>query len=346
MPVRRVVLPLIAVLACLVSCAPPGEELEAADAITVDQVATAVRAPLWSFRYDVLLGVTGDGRIAAVQGLASGDGDVDTAFSAPLADVGRNVEISPLDESVLLVPQPGSGRVARVRIADLTVTDALDAGPAPDLLALDSGSRTLLSLSADASTVTPVDLHRERVLAATRVDARPGALVQGAARGRQLDFHVVDHTAVTHFQGVDPPAGPVGRLTPGATAVAGDGAKVSRVYVAPAGGGQVLALDSDSDGKGLKVVGTADLGEDVRFLATDDTRIYAVTDRRVVVLETHSFDGYSGGEIPVIRDFDYRAALSGEPKAAPVAGVTVGAHRVFLTFSGAPWVVGVAKPRV
>ncbi|MFM1722101.1 hypothetical protein ABEU20_000646 [Rhodococcus sp. PAM 2766] len=309
-------------------------------------MATALHAPLWSFQYGKLLGVTDDGRIAAVEGLASGGGEADTALSAPLADMGRNIEISPLDESTLLVPQPRAGSVARLDIADLSVTDALDAGPEPDVLALDSGSRTLLSLSADASTVTPVDLHRDRLLPATRVDARPGALVQGAARGRQLDFHVVDDSAVTHYQGVDPPVGSVGRLTPGAAAVAGDRAKVSRVYIGPAGTGKVLAVDSDSDGKGLKVVGTADLGEDVQFLATDDTRIYAVTDRRVVVLETHSFDGYAGSTIPVIRDFDYRAALSGEAKDAPVAGVTVAAHRVFLTFSGAPWVVGVAKPRV
>lgn len=342
--VRRAGAVLVAVVLGLSGCASPGDRLEASDPVIVQQVDAALHAPLWSYRHDVLLGLTDDGRVAEVGGLGSAD-TTHTDFSAPLSDVGRSLEITPLDESVVYVPQPASGHVTGLRIGDLVPESTLDAGPAPSYLASNSGSRTLLSLSADGSTVTPVDLHRTRVLPATRVDARPDAQVEGAARGRRLDFHVADTGGVAHFVGVDPPAERSGNLDLSVAALVGDGAKVSRLYVAQRDSGRLVAVDSDTDEKGMRVVASADLGEPVRFVATDDTRVYAVTDHRVVVLAAHSFDGFSGGVIPVIREFDYRAALPESAKTAPVSGLAASTDRVYLTLAS-PWVVGVAKPKV
>ncbi|WP_233608540.1 hypothetical protein [Nocardia stercoris] len=192
-----------------------------------------------------------------------------------------------------------------------------------------------------------MELHRNIRLSSTRVDAGPGATVRGANRGRQLEFHVVGPGGVTHYEGESPPAERTSALDVGVVAAAGDGTKVSRVYVAERDSDRLLAVDEQSDNESLRVVGSAALGEPIRYLATDDTRIYAVTEQRVTVLETRSFEGYTAGVIPVIRTFDFRAALpEGPARSAPVSGIAAGNDRVFVTVSGQPYVVAVAKPRL
>jgi hypothetical protein len=67
----------------------------------------------------------------------------------------------------------------------------------------------------------------------------------------------------------------------------------------------------------------------------------------VVALETASFTGFPHQSIPVIRATNYRADLpAGAVQAAPVSGMAIGPHRVYLTLAGTPHVVSVAKPRV
>jgi hypothetical protein len=58
-------------------------------------------------------------------------------------------------------------------------------------------------------------------------------------------------------------------------------------------------------------------------------RIYAATDREVVVLQTASFTGFPHHSIPVIRIINYRASLPAGPvQAAPPSGMDIGPHRV------------------
>jgi len=48
----------------------------------------------------------------------------------------------------------------------------------------------------------------------------------------------------------------------------------------------------------------------------------------------------------LIRSIDYRAGLPDAARTAPLSGMAVGPHRVYLTFAQVPYVVSVAKPRI
>jgi hypothetical protein len=67
----------------------------------------------------------------------------------------------------------------------------------------------------------------------------------------------------------------------------------------------------------------------------------------VVTLETASFTGFPHNTIPVIRVINYRAGLpGGSVQSAPLSGMAIGPHRVYLTLAGTPYVVSVAKPHL
>jgi hypothetical protein len=126
---------------------------------------------------------------------------------------------------------------------------------------------------------------------------------------------------------------------------AGDGAAVSRSYVAGHDDNVLYVVDSRRGGDGLEVLATAKLPSPIRDLGSDDTRVYAATDHEVVVLQTASFTGFRQQKIPVIRVIDYRAGPSGGAvRSARLSGMAVGLHRVYLTLADTPHVVSIAKP--
>jgi hypothetical protein len=331
--------------AATVGCGSSASDLESAPAVTVQRVGTAVREPVWSYAADALLGLTADRRVAKIAGLGGGSRP-DTLLSARLPDVGENLQISPVDEHTAYVPEPSRGEVALVRVGDLRVAGTLAAGREPSYLALDSGLRVLLALSADGSTVTAVDLHRGTTMPPTTVDAGPRAEIEGANRGREVEFHVIGPDGIAHYKGHASPADKKGEFDSATVTSAGDGTKVTRIYAAERGGGTLLAVDSRRDGTGMHVVGSADLGAPIRYLATDDTRIYAATERRLFVLEARSFEGYDHGTIPVIRSFDIVERRPPGLARAALSGMTVGPHRVYLAVRDRPYVISVAKPRL
>lgn len=57
----------------------------------------------------------------------------------------------------MLVPEPSRDKVAVIDLDSLLPLDEFDAGPAPAYISEDAGMRVLLALSADGSSVTPVD---------------------------------------------------------------------------------------------------------------------------------------------------------------------------------------------
>lgn len=333
---RRWLIPAAAALV-LAGCAAPGTRLESPDAVAVARIGAAVRAPVWSFDADALIALTSD-RVVKVTGLSGGRPV--TAGSAPLPGLGPDLQISPVDEGTALVGEAND--VALIRLSDLAAVGRLAAGPAPSYLALDSGQRMLLALAADGSTVTPVDLHRRTALAPTVVNAGPRAQLDGANRSREVEFPVYGPRGVAHYKGDSAPAPRLGADDTPVTAAAGDGTTVTRLYAARPGG-TLVALDSRRDGAGVEQIGSADLGAPIRYLATDDTRLYAATDRQLVVLETRSFTGYADGSIPVLRRFDLPMAAD---RPEPWSGLTVGPHRVYLTVRDRPEVISVAKPRL
>jgi len=121
-------------------------------------------------------------------------------------------------------------------------------------------------------------------------------------------------------------------------------APVTRSYVAGRNSNTLYAVDSRRRGDGLTVLASTRLPSPIRELGTNDTGIYAATDHEVAVLETDSFTGEQ--KIPVIRVIDYRAGLPAAVQSAPLSGMALGPHRVYLTLAGAPYVVSVAKPQL
>ncbi len=307
-------------------------------------VGAVLHEPVWSYHSHALVALTDDDRVAEVKAGAR-PGEADTRLSAPMA-VGRNLQISQKDDRLLFVPQPQRSRVAVLNLETLRQIGDFDAGPAPAYLAQDAGLRVLLVLSSHGTSVTPVDQYGFRKLPTAGITGDPADSIDGANRGREIDYHLYAPSGIRHYQGSSPLPRERGSLPMDVAVSAGDGTAVSRSYVAGHDSNVLYALDSRRGGEGLEVLATARLQSPIRDLGTDDYRIYAATDHRVVVLETASFTGFPGQQIPVIASIDYRAGLPDAARTARLSGMAVGPHRVYLTFAQVPYVVSVAKPRV
>src|SRR6185437_5319138 len=234
-----------------------------------------------------LVGVTDDGRLASSTE-PLGPGKANTVVSAPM-DAGRNLQISQKDDRHVYVPQPKRGKVAVVDLATLNPLVQFDAGPAPAYLSQDAGMRILLALSADGRSVTPVDQYGLRKLPTATITGDPADTIGGANRGRDIDYHLYGPSGIRYYKGTSSPPSEHGSLPIDVAVAAGDGTKVTRSYVARRDGDLLYAVDSRRGGEGLEVVGTVRLPSPIRRVGTDDTRIYAVTDRELVTLETDSF---------------------------------------------------------
>ncbi|MCK8645733.1 hypothetical protein ACRU13_09000 [Mycobacterium colombiense] len=333
----------IAAAAITTGCSHPGASLESAPDVELWRAGVTLHEPVWSYRTHALVALTDDHRLAEV---TAGDrgGDAKTEFSAPIA-TGRNLQISRKDEGDVFVPQPDRGRVAVVDLQSLRQVDDFDAGPAPAYLSEDSGLRMLLALSSDGTAVTPVDQYGYRKLP-TAVSGASADTIDGANRGRELDYHLFGASGIRHFQGTSSPAPQRGSLDFDVAVSAGDGTAVTRSYVAGHDDATLHAIDSRRGGKGLEELASARLPSPIRELGTDDTRIYAATDHELVTLEAASFTGFPDGRIHVLRTIDYRSGLPPDARAAELSGMAVGPHRVYLTFAHAPYVVSIAKPRL
>lgn len=337
-----------ALLGLLPACAAPGTRLAAEIPVAVLRISAPIHQPVFSFGTDTLLGLTDDNRIAKVDVPAqAARADAPTTFSPALDDIGRNITISPQDDSTAFVAQPASERVAVVDIDALQPIGTLTAGPQPSYLASDAGYEVLLALSADRSTVTAVDLHRNDVMGSQPVSGEPAqTTIEGSERGRVVEFHLVRPDGIAHYQGGRMPVEKKADMGIGVEAAATDPVKVSRAYLAERGSDRLLAVDTRG-GSDLRVVGSAALGEQVREVAADHYRIYAATDTRLVVLASHAFEGYRDGRIPVLRSFEYRRELPLDtPGGVPLAGLAVGRDHVYLAVAGQPYLVQVAKPHV
>lgn len=327
------------------ACSAPGTSLEAAPAVVTWSVGTPLHNPVWSYRLHSLVALTDDHRLAEI---TPGDSPqaAKTRVSGPLA-AGRNLQISQKDDRIVYVPQPDRGRVAGVDLENLRQVDDFDAGPAPDYLSEDAGMRILLALSADGMSVTPVEQYGLRKLPTAKVGDDPADTIDGANRGRDIDYHLFGPSGIRHYKGPSSPPEERGSLGIDVAVAAGDGTAVGRSYVAGHDDNVLYAVDAGRGGHGLTVLASTRLPAPIRALGTDDTRIYAATDRELVVLETASFTGFPQQTIPVIRVIDYRAALpAGAVKSARVSGMAIGPHRVYLTLAETGNVVGVAKPQL
>jgi hypothetical protein len=310
----------------------------------VTTVGARLHDPVWSYRMGALVGLTDDDRLAEVTDLVA-SGHATTRLSPPMA-VGRNLQISRKDERHIFVPQPQRGKVAVIDLDTLHQVTEFDAGPAPAYLAEDSGMRVLLALSMDGSAVTPIDEYGFQALPTAEVSGEPSDVIDGANRGREIEYHVYGSSGIRYYKGSSSPPEHRGSLQMDVSCSAGDGTAVTRSYVARPDDDVLYAVDSQRGGEGLHVLGTARLPSPIRRIGTDDTRVYAATDQEVAVLETNDVTGYPNNTIPVLRITNYRSGLPETQRSAPLTGMALGPKRVYLTFAGTPLVVSVAKPRL
>ncbi|MCV7258073.1 hypothetical protein [Mycobacterium shimoidei] len=329
-------------------CSSP-QQPESTPEVTLVEVGAALHSPIWSYGDHTLLALTDDRRLAKISGAESSAAvhTAQTALSTPL-DAGRNLQISQMDDRYVYVPEPRRNRVAVVDIASLQSVGDFDAGPAPDYLSEDAGMRILLALSADGSSVTPVEEHGYRKLATADITGGRADSIDGSNRGRLIDYHVYGPSGIRYYKGPSSPPEERGALAMDVAASAGNSTKVTRIYVADHRHGLLSAIDSRREGQGMELVGQAQVSSSpIRYIGTDDTRIYAVTDHELVTLEIASFAGYPNYKMNVIHTVDYRSNLpAGQAKSAALSGIAVGPHRVFLTLRGTNYVVGVAKPHL
>lgn len=328
--------------ATVAGCTSAQTDWESEPAVTVSATARPLRAPAWSPALSALVALTGDGRLARVTDPDDPD-RVATAVSGPL-DAGRDLRISETNPREVFVPRPGRQTLAVLDLDSLRPVDEFAAGPAPDSVSANAGLRVLLVLSADGRSVTPVDEHGRTALPTAEFSDEPAAAIIGSARGRRIDYHLYHRDGVRHYRGASTTPEQLGEIAVPVSVAAADHTKTTRSYVAS--GATVRAVESRRGGEGLSEVGRLEVpAGTVRCLAADDTRLYIATDTALVVARTASFTGYPDGFIPVIRIVDYQTELpAGPARSASPSGLAVGAHRVYLTLDGQPYLVSIAKP--
>lgn len=338
--VRRWQAALAASVVVAAGCSAPGSSAEKSPEVTVMTGGATLHDPVWSYRDDALVGLTDDGRIAEISDVLSGHAK--TRLSPPL-EAGRNVQISRKNEHHVFVPQPTRNRVAVLDLGTMRTVNEFDAGPAPAYLSEDSGMRVLLALSADGASVTPVDEYGFQALPTAHIAGDPADTLDGANRGRDIEFHICGRSGVRYFKGHSSPPAEDGSLSMDVAVSAGDTTATTRSYVARPNDDTLYVVDVRRTGKGMRVRAATRLPSPIRRLGSDESRVYAATDQEVVTLETNSFMRFEDDKVPVLRSSKYRSALPESQRSAPVSGMAVGQHRVYLTFAGTPTVVSVAK---
>lgn len=331
-------------LPLLASCGSPAETQEQ---VTVLQIQTPVRAPVWSQDTGQLLALAQDAaRIVAVDPAAGGSSAARVRSSPELPDAGANLALSPTTRRVAYLPQPALGRIAVVDLATLRPVGTLRAGPAPEELAVDVGSEILYSLAEDGSTVTGVAVEGDpRTLPPVGVQVGADVMLEGPERGRSAEFFVAGSGGVALYEG-SPRAEQVDSIDVPATAAVGDVIQVTRLYVAEAGSDRLLAVGFD--GERLTTVAQTSLGAPAEFLGVDNARIYAATRDQLIVLAANPFTGFEDDTFEVLARIDFRASLPPALAQAPLSGLAVEPEtdRVYLTLEDQPYLLSIGKPDV
>ena len=314
-------------LPVLAGCA--GERAPAApeDRVTALRIEVPVREPVWS-EGELLALSAGTGQVARIEPYPPASGAplaARTTLSPLLPNVGENLVTSRTVRDAVYVPQPLLDRVAVLGLPDLRPLGTFQAGPSPSFVAMDVGSQVLLALSQDGSTVTGVRVRGFTTLPPQEVRAGPEAELDGAERGRLIEYHVAGPRGIAHYKGS---AGSVQKkdgIALSAHRIAGDMAKPTRLYVAEKGTGRLLAVGEKPALDGLAVAAEINLGEPVEYLGVDATRIYAATRNKLVVLETDSYEGYDDNRFGIVDTIDFRRPLEGDVLgSAPLSGLAVG----------------------
>ena len=313
--------------------------------VTAIKVGVPVEEPVWDRDKDVLLALAQDEpRIAKIDPETG-----KTKLSRAFGDVGENLAMSPGREDNVYLPQPKLGRIDSVDVDTLRKARTFKAGSSPAQVATDAGSNKLFALSEDGSTVTWVDLENfEEILPPVDgVDAGKEAELDAPPRDISPEFFVAGPRGIALYEGYSPPLEKTDHIKIAASTVAGDVVKVSRVYVGEEGTDRLLAVDLNPKNEKLTVSAKKTLGEPVEYIGTDEKRVYAATEDKLVVLKTENFEGFDNDGFEVVDTINYRRPLKQKVlKDAPLTGLTVGptSKKVYLTLKDVPYVLGIDKP--
>jgi hypothetical protein len=317
-------------------------------AIVVAHIRTPISEPVWSARTHAIYALARDGSVVSRVVPATAATRTPRwrqAWSTPLDDLGRNLEADAAGDDNLYVPRPDAGRVTVIDDRTLRPVAGFPAGGGPSYVSTDSGSDHLLVLDADGSTVTPVDLHTRVAMPARSVEATSGSVVEGATRGRRIDFYVAGTSGIAHYKWTFGGIRVDGRLPIPASEAVGDKVKTSRLYVAVDGTDRLIAVDLGRGGTGLRTVAATGLDGPIVALATGEDRLYAATDSRLYVFASDSFSGFDGGRFRILEVVDFASALHrAAGGAAAVNGLTVGDRRAYLTIADRPLIISIAEP--
>ncbi len=343
---RKVLVFAAVALPVLVGCAA---EAAPADRVTALRIEAPVREPVWASGalYALAEEASRVAKIDPYEPASGGPLAARTTLSAPLPDVGENLTTSTTVRGAVYVPQPSLDRVAVLGLRDLRRLGTFPAGPSPSYVAMDAGSQVLLALSEDGSTVTGVKLRGFTTLPPQEVQAGPKAEVDGPARGRLVEYFVAGPRGIALYEGRPGSVEKKHEIAVSAHTTADDLVKTTRIYVGVEGTDHLLAVGVKPALGGLAVAARADLGEPVEHLGVDETRIYAATKSKLVVLETNSYEGYEGNEFSIVDTIRFRRVLDSEAlESASLSGLAVGDDRVYLTLEGEPYVVSIDKPEI
>ncbi|MFE5598233.1 YncE family protein [Streptomyces coelicoflavus] len=341
-----------AVAALAAGCTAADAVPDSTPEVAVLRLDTPVREPVWSKEAGAVVALAeSEPRVVKfTPGESAGRMTARTTLSDRIPGLGENLAPSATGEHVLYVPRPDADRVAVLDSGTLRVKGSLRAGEAPAHVTVDSGADVLLALSRDGATVTGVDVQPDpgedpAVVTRNEVRLGPAGEVDGPDRGRLIEFHTVGPDLISHYKGAVGEVEKTAALAFRAETTTGDLVKVSRLYAAEKGTDRLVAIDVSPGGDKLREVARSRLGAPVLHLGADENRLYAVTEDRLVVLETNSYEGFPSGEFTVVKSIDYRAALKdARLKEAPVSGLAVGPERVYLTLRGVPHALSVAEP--
>lgn len=269
-----------------------------------------------------------------------------TRLSDPLAELGKNL-VREKTRKAIYVPQPNHDRVVMLDDLELTREATFEAGHAPEYLAVDVGSRILLALSEDGSTVTAVRVRGHTAGPPHEVHGGPEAELDGPQRGLPVDYFVAGPEGIAHYKGDLGEVEKTGDIKIKAHQTAGDLVKVSRLYVAEDGTNRLLAVGVKPGGDGLTVAATADLGAPVEHVGVDSMRVYAATREKLVVLESDTYEGYENRSFSIVDTIDFREALPTHAlTTASLSGIAVGENKVYLSFRAEPYLVRIEKPQI
>ena len=256
---------------------------------------------------------------------------------------GENMALDSTREGRAFVPQPNLDHVQGMQTDDLLDVRAFDAGEPAARVALSGPRDAVYALSTDGKTVTSVGLDSFDPVAEKEVQGSEGTLIEtppfeGPISGDAAAFWLAGPEGISlHSFGNDRLA--EGGLSLNAAALAVDAENTERAYASEAGTGRIVAVEPGGDG-GLDTVGEMDVGEEVLDLAVEPGRLYAVTPSRLVALDPASLEVIRSVELSA----DGGQSTGSSTEGPKPSGIAVGEEGVFVTLTGEPRMLLVAKP--